>query len=115
MGRVISIHEYQLKPGVSDALFEHAVVAARERGLLNLPGLIESRFLRRIRGSGGARYSAIWIYESKDAWEKLWGKIGHPSTKDRYPENWRIWENEVLARLLDRDPDRIEFSTNEEF
>jgi hypothetical protein len=115
MGRIISLHEYQLKSGTSDQMFERAIVEARGRGLLRLPGLTESGFLRRIRGSRGAKYGAIWIYESNAAWEKIWGAVQSPIGKDDYPGNWRVWEDQVLARYLDRDPDRIEFAAYEEF
>jgi hypothetical protein len=115
MGRVVSIHEYQLKSEAAGESFERAILEARERGLLRLPGLEESGFLRRIRGSRGAKYGTIWIYESVGAWEKLWGKIQSPLERDDYPENWRTWEDRVLAGYLDRKPDRIEFSAYEEF
>jgi hypothetical protein len=115
MGRVISIHEYQLTPGTSGRVFENAVLEARESGLLQLPGLVESGFLRRIRGTRPATYGAIWTYESVGAWENLWGTISSPLEPRDYPENWRTWEDRVLAQYLDRHPDRIEFCTYEEF
>lgn len=115
MGRVISVHEYQLKSGTSDQVFERAILEARGRGLLRLPGLAESGFLRRIRGSRRAKYGAIWIYESIGAWEELWGTVQSPLERGDYPENWRKWEDQVLASYLDREPDRIEFSAYEEF
>ncbi len=110
MARVISIHEYTLKPGTRPEEFERALQTARQRGLLQLPGLVDHNFLRGIRGSRRGEYGAVWIYESREAWERLWGPEGDPLPRRDYPENWKIWEEEVLARFLERDPDRIEFT-----
>ncbi len=115
MPKVISIHEYTLKPGVDEAQFERAIQKARDRGLLRLPGLVEYHFVKGIRGSRRGRYAAIWVYESKEAWENLWGPPDQPRREQDYPENWKVWENEVLAPFLDRDPDKIEFTAYEEW
>jgi hypothetical protein len=48
-------------------------------------------------------------------WEELWGEVNAPREPSDYPENWRKWENEILAGYLDREPDRIEFAAYEEF
>ena len=111
MAKIISIHEYELKPGVDPATFERAIKEAEKRGLFQMPGLIEYHFIKGIRGTRKGKYAAIWVYESLQAWEKLWGPIDAPHGKDRYPNNWKIWENEILAPLLDRDPDSITFSS----
>jgi heme-degrading monooxygenase HmoA len=114
MTRVISIHEYKLKNGVSSEQFEAAVDTARRRELFSLPGLIEHRFLRRIRGTRKVEFTAIWIYENRESWEKLWGKADDPIQKENYPEKWKIWEDEILAPLLAQDPDRIDYAAYEE-
>lgn len=44
MARVISIHEYDLKPGADVAAFEQAVRDAERRGLFALAGLVEHHF-----------------------------------------------------------------------
>jgi hypothetical protein len=113
--RVISIHEYKLKNGVSNEQFEAAVDDARKRELFNLPGLIEHLFLRRIRGTRKVEFTAIWIYENRDAWENLWGRADKPVKKENYPEKWKIWEDEILAPLLAQNPDRIDYAAYEEF
>jgi hypothetical protein len=115
MARITSIHEYHLKPGAEAEQFERAIREARRRRLLKLPGLVEHHFLRRIRGTRGGEYAAVWVYESQAAWEKLWGPVDCLRPKHDYPENWKIWEDEVLAPFLDRDPDRIRFTAYEEF
>jgi hypothetical protein len=114
MPKIISIHEYILKPDVLPQQFEEAVRLAQCRGLLRLPGLIEYRFVRGIKGSHAGQFSAIWIYESRAAWEALWGTVDQPKPKDRYPANWQVWEDEILAPLLAHDPDTITFCTYEE-
>ena len=44
MARVISIHEYDLKPGVALAAFERAIRDAERRDLFGLAGLVEHHF-----------------------------------------------------------------------
>ncbi|NIO09828.1 MAG: hypothetical protein GTO40_18210 [Deltaproteobacteria bacterium] len=114
MPRIISIHEYILKPGVDEKDFERAIRQAQDRGLLRLPGLVEHRIVKGIRGSRCGCYAAIWVYESRKAWERLWGKPDRPPTKKDYPESWKVWEDQVLAPFLSQDPDRINFTAYEE-
>jgi hypothetical protein len=38
-----------------------------------------------------------------------------PINKADYPENWKVWENEVLTPFLDQDPDKIKFTSYQEF
>lgn len=111
MAHVISIHEYDLKPGVADADFERALHDAEKRGLFALPGLIGHRFLRGLKGHRRGRYAAIWIFASAEAWEALWGPPDRPLPPAEYPATWKIWETEVLARFLARDPDTIRFTS----
>lgn len=114
MPKVISIHKYALKHGVDEARFEAAIGKARESGLLRLPGMVDYHFVKGIRGRDRGHYAALWIYESREAWERLWGTLDHPHEKRDYPLNWKIWEDEVLAPFLDRDPDQIEFTAYQE-
>ncbi len=114
MALVISIHEYSLKPGVEEFAFEAALSRARESGLLNLPGLEKVYFVKGLRGRRQGKYAAIWIYRSRQDWEKLWGPVDRPIAPEQYPDNWKQWEQEVLAPFLDRDPDRIDFTSYQE-
>jgi hypothetical protein len=97
MTRVISVHEYILRTDVKEVDFENAVQEARRRGLLQFPGLEEYHFVRGIRGAQSGCYGTIWIYESREAWEMLWGSVGKPLSSKDYPEKWKVWEQEVLA------------------
>jgi heme-degrading monooxygenase HmoA len=114
MARVISIHEYELRPSVQEAAFERALHDAESRGLFDLPGLIEHHFLRGMKGARRGAYTAIWIFESREAWEKLWGTVEAPRPVEEYPETWKIWENEILAPFLIEHPDTIRFTSYEE-
>ncbi|MFQ5864279.1 MAG: hypothetical protein ACE5IW_03525 [bacterium] len=114
MPKIISIHEYVLKPDVDEIEFEDAVQGAHESGLLRLPGLMEYHFVKGIKGSRTGCYAAIWVYESREAWEQLWGTPENPRRKQDYPENWKVWEDEVLAPFLNEDPDKIEYTAYEE-
>ena len=111
MARIISIHEYSLRSGVSGEDFEKAVETAVRRGLFRLPGLEAYHFLRGVKGHRKGEYAAVWIYRDREAWEELWGPPEHPVGKENYPEPWKIWEDEILAPLLDRDPDRIIYTS----
>ena len=111
MPKVISIHEYILKPGVGERRFEKAILDAKERGLLRLPGLVDFYLVKGMRGFRNGLYAAVWLYESKEAWESLWGPLDKPLSKTDYPQNWKVWENEVLLPLLDQDPDEIKFTS----
>jgi hypothetical protein len=111
MAKVFSVHEYELRPGVQDAAFEHALGDAERRGLFDLPGLVGHHFIKGLKGARRGHYAAIWIFESRTAWERLWGPLDSPREPADYPEKWKTWENEILAPLLTRDPDTIRFTS----
>lgn len=115
MPKVISVHEYVLKPDSDHQEFENALLRARERGLLQLPGLVDYFLMKGIRGYRKGAYAAIWIYESEEAWARLWGPVGQLIPKERYPESWIAWENQVLAPFLAQDPDQIHFTSYKTF
>lgn len=114
MGRVFSVHEYELRPEVDPELFEDTVGRAEAEGLFNLPGLVEYVFLRGIKGERRDRYTAIWVYEDRTAWERLWGSPGKPKRADQYPEAWQRWEQDFLAPHLQTKPDDLSFTSYEE-
>ncbi len=105
------MHEYVLRSNVDLDQFEQAVLDARDKGILEIAGLERVAFVRGIRGERHNLYAAIWFYESKEAWESLWGPVDQPHAKHDYPQAWRVWEDEILAPFLDRDPDKITFTT----
>ncbi len=114
MLKVISIHEYVLKPEIDDEQFEQALGIAQERALFYLPGLADYHIVKGIKGTRKGCYTAIWVYESREAWEALWGTVDAPRNKHEYPANWQVWENELLAPLLSQEPDTITFTSYEE-
>ena len=115
MARIISVHEYELKSGVDPRAFEQAILDAKKRDLLQLAGLTEYHLLKGIKGSRTGSYAAIWIFEDRQAWEKLWGSPDKPKGKSDYPENWVVWEEEILAPFLSQDPDKMGFTSYEEW
>lgn len=114
MPRVISIHDYRFKPGVSTDRVEETIERAINEGLFDLPGLENFHFLLGIKGDAEDRWTAIWVYTSRKAWEQLWGTTSAPKSKDEYPDRWRRWEDDLLAPLLAEDPDKIRFTAYEE-
>ena len=114
MARLISVHEYELKPGVDPERFEQTIRDAETRGLFDLPGLIAHHFVRGVKGARREAYAAVWVYESREAWERLWGTLEQPRRPEAYPDKWRIWEQELLAPILSGHPDAIRFTAYEE-
>ena|SRR5437773_10810497 len=114
MARIISVHEYDLKQGSNPAQFEQALRDAEARGLFDLPGLMGHHFVKGVKGATRDAYAAVWVYESREAWERLWGTIERPREREEYPEKWRIWEEEILAPVLSGHPDAIRFTAYEE-
>ncbi len=112
MGRVYSLHCYELRPGVPEVRLLEAWRRAKREGLFDLPGLLEARLLGGVKGARAGRLAALWIYESRQAWEALWGPPEAPLPPQAYPERWRRWED-LLRPILDRDPDRIEYTAYE--
>lgn len=111
MPRIISVHEYELRPEVDPTNFEAAIQEAQAQQVPDLPGLETYYLLKGIKGARPQDYAAIWIYESRAAWEALWGPPDDPVEKKDYPENWKSWEDEVLAPYLHPDPDAIRFTS----
>ena len=114
MARMISIHEYDLRPGSDAELFQKAIRAAEARGLFQLPGLTAHHFVKGVKGARHGAYAAVWVYESREAWERLWGALERPRKRAEYPEKWRVWEEELLAPILSGHPDAIKFTAYEE-
>ncbi|MFQ5937497.1 MAG: hypothetical protein ACE5LB_13925 [Acidiferrobacterales bacterium] len=71
-------------------MFEQAIRQAQARGLLALPGLLAYHLVNGVRGSRRDLYVAIWTYESKEAWERLWGPVDRPYGKDKYPATCEV-------------------------
>ena len=59
MGRIISIHEYDLKPGTNIGQFERILRDAEARGLLQLPGLVAHHFVKGAKGVRRGAYAAL--------------------------------------------------------
>jgi hypothetical protein len=113
MARIVSVHEYVLKPTVDEKSFDKAIQEAEKRGLFKLPGLLGYHILKGIKGSRRGCYAAIWVYKDRQAWERLWGSPEYPRERSDYPENWQVWE-EILSSFLTDDPDEIQFTAYEE-
>jgi hypothetical protein len=110
---IISIHHYELAESATDQEFHDAVREADRRGLFDLPGLDEYRFLRGIKGTRKDGYTALWMYDSREAWQNLWGSNEDPVSQEEYPDKWNQWEEELLAPLIAGDPDDIDYTSYE--
>lgn len=110
---IISIHHYELAESATNQEFHDAVREAERRRLFDLPGLVEYQFLRGIKGSRKDGYTALWMYDSREAWQNLWGSSEDPVSQEEYPDKWNQWEEELLAPLIAGDPDDIDYTSYE--
>lgn len=111
---ITSVHHYELAESVDPAAFHDAAEEAVDRGLFErIPGLVDYRIVRGIRGDRAGKFAAIWRYESREAWADVWGAVGDPVPETAYPEEWLTWEEELLAPLLADDPDEIGYTSYE--
>lgn len=111
---VVSVHHYELAESATASDFRDAVSEAVDRDLFEaVPGLIDYRIGRGVRGARTGSFAAVWIYESRDAWTDVWGPVGDPVSKAEYPEPWLTWEDELLEPVLTEDPDAIEYTSYE--
>jgi hypothetical protein len=109
---VVSVHHYELAEAAEASAFRDAVTEAVSRGLFEaVPGLIDYRIGRGIRGARAGELAAVWTYESKSAWVDVWGPVGEPVPKSDYPDAWLTWEDELLDPILAEAPDRIEYTS----
>lgn len=111
---IVSVHHYELAESADESDFRDAVEEAVDRELFeNVPGLVEFRIGRGIRGARTGKFVAIWTYESRDAWTDVWGEAGDPIPKSDYPQEWLVWEDELLDPVLAEDPDEIDYTSYE--
>ena len=113
MGRIVSIHEYRPRTSASRRTCSNCSTLIP--GLrLQLPGLVAHHFVKGAKGVRRGAYAALWIYESREAWEHLWGTAEHPRPPQEYPDTWKVWEQDILAPFLVNHPDAIRFTAYEE-
>jgi len=109
---IVSIHQYELADSAGPDDFRDAVATAVDENLFgDIPGLVDYRIGRGIKGSRMDQFAAVWMYESKDSWEAVWGPAGDPVPKSAYPDAWLRWEDELLGPVLADDPDTIEYTS----
>ena len=86
---------------------KQAFSRAAELGLFDLPGLESANLLWGVKGEEQDQPAALWVYESRQAWEQLWGTPEAPVNPANYPEAWLRWEEEVLKPLIVGEPDKV--------
>ena len=112
MPDVISVHKYKLKEDVPLEAFLQVIAQAEDKNLFQIPGLMGYHFLMGIKGERIGCPAAIWVYESRETWESLWGTVERPNQPQAYPEKWQQWEA-LLEPLLMDHPDEISFTSYE--
>jgi hypothetical protein len=111
---ITSIHHYELAESADPSDFRDAVEEAVRRELFaSIPGLVDYRFVRGIKGDRTGKFAAVWTYESLEAWSDVWGPVDDPVPKAEYPDEWLSWEDELLEPIPADDPDDIQFTSYE--
>lgn len=108
MGLVFAVHEHELKSDCDIAQYEKEVGSSIAK--MQIPGLLSAYFLKGFKGERSLRYAVIWIFENEEAIHNNFGTPNHP----KWPREWLIYENEILAKYLTCDPDKISFTDYKE-
>jgi len=104
MGPVYAIHEHELREGVDVGQYEKEVQQALSN--LNIPGLLTTLHLKGFKGKRSNKYGVLWIFVDEKSLEDNFGTPENP----KWPEDWLHYENDVLAKFLDRHPDKIDYT-----
>lgn len=110
---IVTIHHYKLGESSTPDDFRAAAREAERQDLFDLPGLKKYQFLRGIKGARKEGFTAVWTYESRQAWRDLWGTVDDPKPKEEYPDKWVVWEDGLLSSVIDEAPDKIEYTSYE--
>jgi hypothetical protein len=111
MARIVALHELDLKPGVDRREFERAVRAATAGLEREMPGLVERMFLLGYKAARKGEYAMLWVFESRDALEALFGTEDEPSPG---PAAFVRYEAAIAPYLSAPRPDLIRFTDYEE-
>ena len=99
---VFSLHEHELKPGVDEAAYKREVAEAIDK--LRVPGLKQAFHVQGFKGERDQRYGVLWIFESEESIVESFGTPDNP----KLPDDWLHYENDILAKYLDRHPDTVD-------
>lgn len=105
--RIFAIHEYELRKGVDAEEFEDVLKDALTSNELDLLGLESRHFLKGYKSERKGEYAVLWIFESQEALESLFGTEYEPK---QGPQNFVSFERNLLARYLDRPPHMIMYT-----
>lgn len=101
---IYAMHEHELRSGVDITGYENDVAAALQQ--MKVSGLLQAVHLKGFHGKRNNRYAVLWIFENAEA---LTLNFGTPEQR-KFPDDWLHYENVILARYLDRDPDTIDYT-----
>jgi hypothetical protein len=111
MARIVAVHELDLKPGVDRAEFEWVVREATVGLEREMPGLQQRLFLRGYKAARKGEYAMLWVFESRDALEAMFGTEDDPKPG---PEAFVRYEAAIGPYLAAARPDLIRFTDYEE-
>lgn len=104
MVRIIAIHEYELREGINHEEFERMLKEKLKD--LNMEGLISKHTLKGYKGERKGKYAVLWIFESQEMLEKLFGTENEPL---KGPPSFMAYEN-FLRKYIERDPTQITYT-----
>ncbi|MEM7032175.1 MAG: hypothetical protein AAF629_21670 [Chloroflexota bacterium] len=101
---IFSLHEHELRPDIDEEVYKRDVATAIAK--LRVPGLKKAYHVQGFKGKREQKYGVLWIFESEAAIVANFGTPENP----KWPEDWLHYENDILAKYLDRHPDTIDFT-----
>jgi hypothetical protein len=108
MPKVFGYHEFDLREGADEKEFEEDI--SKSIAEIKLPGLIDKFFVKGVRGKRRGKYAVIWVFESLEAIESLWGTEDDPKPG---PDIFLDYEEKVLGPYIDRPAQQIVWSDYE--
>lgn len=102
---IFSLHEHELRPDVDVEQYESEVAAAIAQ--IKIPGLLHAYHVKGFKGMRDGRYGVLWVFEKEESIVENFGTPDDP----KWPDSWLHYENDVLAKFLDRHPDSVNFTS----
>jgi heme-degrading monooxygenase HmoA len=88
--RIFAIHEYELRGNIDDEEFESVLKSTLLSPELDMPGPESRHLLKGYKGEREGKYLVLWIFESQEALEELFGTQDRPK---RGPANFVQFED----------------------
>jgi hypothetical protein len=100
MAKVFSIHEIELKPGVTEEEFEHFLTTEYRVGAAPLPAGWSVVFMKGNRGKRDSKYVIAYEVASVEERDRYFPKSGEPSAEfEQWVQQWTADQQAVDHKL----------------